>query len=177
VRDRHILTCAHIITDVLGLSSDGVPPDWAKVYLNFPLLAPNEYFSAHVCHWQPDADVAGLKMTSEGAAGAKSVRLVTADDLCGHSFRALGFPASHGNGMWTSGVLRGRTAAGWVQIDDVKVPGYWVQPGFSGTPYFSRKQSDSLVRASSTCSIIVMLRFRNHRVLRICIATKNASFA
>jgi hypothetical protein len=40
-----------------------------------------------------------------------------------------------------SGVLRGQTAAGWVQIEDVKEPGYRVQPGFSGTPVWDEQLS------------------------------------
>jgi hypothetical protein len=141
VRERHILTCAHVISSALGLASDDAPSDYDHdaVYLNFPLLAPGSYFGTHVCHWQPDTDIAGLKMSSDGPEGANAVRLVTHEDLWGHPFRAIGFPAGRSDGVWTSGVLRGRTAAGWVQIDDVKEPGYWVQPGFSGTPIWDEQ--------------------------------------
>jgi len=139
VRERHILTCAHVVAEALGLNSAEAPPDWAEVHLNFPLLAPGKYFTTHVCHWKPDADVTGLKMTTDGPNGSKAVRLVASDDLWGHSFRACGFPAGYGDGVWVSGVLRGRTAAGWIQIDDVKVPGYWVKPGFSGTPVWDEQ--------------------------------------
>jgi hypothetical protein len=59
---------------------------------------------------------------------------VTADDLWSHPFRAFGFPAAHDQGVWVSGRLRGRQAAGWVQMDGVAAAGYRVEPGFSGTP-------------------------------------------
>jgi len=36
--------------------------------------------------------------------------------------------------VWASGVLRGRQASGWLQIEDVKQTGYLVAPGFSGGP-------------------------------------------
>jgi hypothetical protein len=139
VRERHILTCAHVVTEALGLNSAEAPPDWAEIHLNFPLLAPGKYFTTHVCHWEPDADVAGLKMTADGPNGSEAIRLVTSDDLWGHSFRACGFPAGYGDGVWVSGVLRGRTAAGWIQIDGVKEPGYRVKPGFSGTPVWDEQ--------------------------------------
>jgi len=139
VSDGHILTCAHVVAGALGLSRDGVPSDLNQVYVNFPLLAPEEYFSTRVCHWEPDADVAGLKMTSDGPDGSHAVYLVTADHLWGHAFRAFGFPSGYTDGVWASGVLRGPTATGWVQVADVKMPGYWVQHGFSGTPVWDEQ--------------------------------------
>jgi tetratricopeptide (TPR) repeat protein len=36
-------------------------------------------------------------------------------------------------------VLRARIGGGWVQIEDLKEPGYWVQPGFSGTPIWDEQ--------------------------------------
>lgn len=139
VRTRHIITCAHTISSALDLASDGSPPDSVQVLLDFPLLDLGERFTARVCHWQPDADVAGLTMAVEEPSEAQVVSLVTSNDLWGHSFRAFGFPPSRNDGVWASGVLRGRTAAGWLQIDDVKVPGYWVQRGFSGAPVWDEQ--------------------------------------
>jgi len=60
--------------------------------------------------------------------------LVTADDLWYHRFRLFGFPAHHDQGVWVSGRLRGRQAAGWVQMEDATAVGYRVEPGFSGAP-------------------------------------------
>jgi hypothetical protein len=59
--------------------------------------------------------------------------LAASDDLWEHSFGAFGFPAGYDDGVWTSGVLRGRTANGRIQIDGEADPGYWIKPGFSGT--------------------------------------------
>jgi hypothetical protein len=67
------------------------------------------------------------------------VRLVTADELWGHAFRAYGFPAGYDQGIWASGVLRGRQAAGWVQIEDIKQTGYFVAPSFSGGPVWDEQ--------------------------------------
>jgi len=133
VAEGQVLTCAHVVAAALGLPEDTPETPQAEVYLDFPLVAPGRSLTARVMHWQPDSDVAGLELDGDPPTGTRPVRLVTAKDLWAHAFRAFGFPSGYDDGVWASGVLRGRQAAGWVQIEDVKEPGYWVQPGFSGT--------------------------------------------
>jgi tetratricopeptide (TPR) repeat protein len=139
--DRHVLTCAHVVTGALGLAGDAqvenpgfFRKNRVRVRLDFPLLAAESALTARVSHWQPDIDVAMLELTSDSPAKSKPVRLVTADDLWGHSFRAFGFPVGYEQGVWASGVLRGRQADGWLQIEDTKETGYLIAPGFSGGP-------------------------------------------
>jgi len=134
VTGRHVLTCAHVVTGALGLPHDTPNPPQADLHLDFPLLAPESTLTARVSHWQPAIDVAVLELTSDPPAGSKPARLVTADDLWGHSFRAFGFPAGYEQGVWASGILRGRQADGWLQIEDTKETGYLIAPGFSGGP-------------------------------------------
>jgi signal transduction histidine kinase len=134
VTNRHILTCAHIVTGVFSLPNGTPDPPQANLDLDFPLLAPDQILTARVSHWQPTTDIAGLELTSEPPSESKPVCLVTGSDLWGHSFRALGFPADYDQGVWASGVLRSRRADGWLQIEDVKETGYLIAPGFSGSP-------------------------------------------
>jgi len=141
VTGRHVLTCAHVVAGALGLPGDAQveKPGFSEktrflVQLDFPLLAPESTLTARVSHWQPAIDVAVLELISDPPAESKPVRLVTADDLWGHSFRAFGFPAGYEQGVWVSGVLRGRQADGWLQIEDTKETGYLIAPGFSGGP-------------------------------------------
>jgi hypothetical protein len=51
----------------------------------------------------------------------------------------FGFPLAYEDGVWPSGVLRARNAAGWVQIEDVKQTGCFVRPGFSGAPVWDEE--------------------------------------
>ncbi len=140
VTGRHILTCAHVVAEALDLPHDTPDPPQADIRLDFPLLAPDQVLTARVIHWQSNADVAGLKLTGQPPGRAKPVRLITADDWWGHSFRAFGFPVgSDDDGRWASGLLRGKLANGWVQIEDVKQTGYFVQPGFSGGPVWDNQ--------------------------------------
>jgi WD40 repeat protein len=134
VTDWHILTCAHVVADVLNLLHDNPDPPQAHLTLDFPLLAPDKVLTARVVHWQPTVDIAGLELVSNRPAEAKPLRLVDAEDWWEHPFRAFGFPKGFDDGVWASGVLRGRQANGWVQIEDVKQTGYFVQLGFSGSP-------------------------------------------
>ncbi len=134
-----VLTCAHVIARALGWPDDEQPPADAQVRLDFPLVAPGEMVAARVTVWEaPRADntgdIAGLSLAGSLPAGVKATRLVTADDLWSHRFRTFGFPPGHDQGVWVSGRLRGRQAAGWVQMEDVTATGYRVEPGFSGGP-------------------------------------------
>jgi len=139
VTDRHILTCAHVVADALGLPPGSPDAPQGELNLDFPLIAPSQILTATVAHWRPPADVAGLEVTGEQPAKAKAARLVTAHDWWEHPFRAFGFPKGYDDGIWASGLLRGRQANGWVQIEDVKQTGYFVQPGFSGGPVWDEE--------------------------------------
>ncbi|MCP4544661.1 MAG: tetratricopeptide repeat protein [Chloroflexi bacterium] len=131
---RHVLTCAHVVSSALGLAPDMPNPPQVDLHLDFPLLAPESILIARVSHWHPTIDVAVLELTSDPPDESKPALLVTADDLWDHSFRALGFPAGYEQGVWASGVLRGRQAGGWLQVEDTKETGYLIAPGFSGGP-------------------------------------------
>ncbi len=144
VADRRVLTCAHVVAQALGLSPDLSDMPQIKVQLDLPLIALGRTLNARIVCWQPPrpdggADLAGLELEGDLPAGAQSARLVRADDLWGHPFRVLGFPAGHDDGVWATGILRGRQASGWVQIEDVKESGYRIQPGFSGTPVWDEE--------------------------------------
>jgi len=144
VAERQVLTCAHVVAQALGLSHDTPDMPQAKVHLDFPLVTSGPILTARVIHWQPPrpdgkGDIAGLELAGDPPAGVRVARLVRADDLWGHRFRAFGFPAGHDDGVWASGLLRWRQATSWVQIEDVKEAGYRVQPGFSGAPVWDEE--------------------------------------
>jgi tetratricopeptide (TPR) repeat protein len=132
VADRQVLTCTHVVSDALGIPSDTEQPPAGTLHLDFPLIAPGDSYTARIVLWQLEDDIAGLELTNDRPAEAKPARFVDADDWWEHPFRAFGFPKGYDDGIWASGLLRGKQANGWVQIEDVKQTGYFVQPGFSG---------------------------------------------
>ncbi len=144
VGEHHILTCAHVVSQALGLPDH--PPDQPQevVSLDFPLIPPRTLLSANVIQWcpsQPDGrgDIAGLELPCDPPAGAEVVRFAPAEDLWEHPFRAFGFPAGYDDGVWATGRLLGRQATDWVMIEDVKAQGFAVAPGFSGTPVWDTR--------------------------------------
>ncbi|MEH2456164.1 nSTAND1 domain-containing NTPase [Nostoc sp.] len=140
VSQKYILTCAHVIANALGLSRTTAQMPDAEITLDFPLVAAKQLFQAKVVFWlpvNPDMaveDIAGLELKHSAPDQALVAPLITSDDWAGHPFRVLGFPGGQPDGVWATGVLRGRTAKGWVQLEDVKQPGYKLEPGFSGAP-------------------------------------------
>lgn len=161
IDERRVLTCAHVVTSALGIPDDTPELPTEKIHLDFPLIAPGETFTARVVFWPPvqshssnesehEEDIAGLELEMnsplEGGKGgvllpadAQPVNLVLTEDLWNHKFRAFGFPDSQKDGVWASGVLRGRQTDDWVQIEDVKHTGYFIEPGFSGGPVWDEQ--------------------------------------
>jgi WD40 repeat protein len=143
--ERHVLTCAHVVAQALGVPEDAPDPPVGTVRLDFPLLHPDKVVKGHVVRWLPvrcgagpaptdGEDIAVLEMDEPPPDGACPAPVVAAEDLWGHNFRAFGFPVGYDDGVWTPGVLRDRLANGWVQIEDINEIGYFVAPGFSGGP-------------------------------------------
>lgn len=145
VSSQQVLTCAHVVADALEIERETAEMPDAEVNLDFPILAPGRLLKAKVVFWRPvnpnelEEDIAGLELESSPPNTARPARLVTSEDLWGHPFRVLGFPAGKSYGAEASGVLRGQMANGWVQLEDVKQPGYRLEPGFSGAPVWDEE--------------------------------------
>ncbi len=141
---RQVLTCAHVISQALGLAETSVDLPPAAVSLDFPFVPPRTLLTAKVVLWCPaladgSGDIAGLELQGEPPAGVEAVRFATAEDMWEHPFRAFGFPAGYDDGVWASGRLLWRQAANWIQIEDVKAQGFAVERGFSGTPVWDTR--------------------------------------
>ena len=145
VSERHLVTCAHVVAQALGLPHDTPSPPAREVRLDFPLIAPQRLLASRVVGWHPvrcggdiapecPEDIAALELAGDPPEGVSPARLVAAADPWGHPFRAFGFPAGYDTGVWASGVLRAGQANGQVQVEDVKATGYFVASGFSGCP-------------------------------------------
>jgi len=138
VDDTRAITCAHVIQDALGGAQKIDLSPQVTVKIDFPLLLQQKTCFARVVFLDHEKDIAGLELTSDAPLGAQPVRLVIPDgELWKHTFRAIGF--SMPEGVWASGVLRGKNAEGWIQIEDIKNTGYSIQPGFSGAPVWDEE--------------------------------------
>ncbi|HET8851721.1 MAG TPA: serine protease, partial [Ktedonobacteraceae bacterium] len=139
VGERHILTCAHVISQAIGLPDSPADAPQGVISLDFPLVPPRTLLTASVVQWCPplsdgQGDIACLELQDDPPAAAEVVRFAPAEDVWKHEFSVLGFPTGYDDGVWATGRLLGRQATNWIQIEDVKAQGFAVAPGFSGTP-------------------------------------------
>jgi hypothetical protein len=147
VSPQYALTCAHVVTQALGLPQNTTETPAGSIDLDFPLIAAGQKIKAEVIFWRPvnlsavGEDIAGLKLEGDLPETAQPVRLVAAEDWWDHPLRVFGFPSGHNDGAWAAGVLRGERGNGWVQMEAVNVPGYRVEPGFSGAPVWDETLS------------------------------------
>ncbi|MFM9156757.1 MAG: trypsin-like peptidase domain-containing protein [Dolichospermum sp.] len=136
----HLLTCAHVITAALGIVTNIQYSPTEIIEVDFPLIAPGQKVKAKVVFWQPvnpgksKEDIAGLHIQDTLPPGVSPVKLITTSDYWQHKFRIFGFPQGHDTGVWADGELRDIQATRWIQIEAIKVPGYQIEPGFSGSP-------------------------------------------
>ena len=144
VSERHILTCAHVIAQALGLPDDTVEPPSSPVSLDFPRLASHTLLSARVVFWCPvqedgRGDIAGLELLDKPPEGAEATHFASSEQTWQHPYRAFGFPAGQDDGVWSSGRLLGRQGTNWIQLEDDKIPGFAVIAGFSGAPVWDEQ--------------------------------------
>ena len=140
VGPRHVLTCAHVVAMVLGLSDTASELPRGEVQLDFPLLEESRArIRATTVRWWPvrpdgGGDIAGLLLDSEPPEGAEPALLTSIEEPWGLEFRTFGFPDGRPSGDWASGILADLQATGWLQIEHERQTGRRVQPGYSGAP-------------------------------------------
>src|SRR5579864_1310090 len=115
VGEHHILTCAHVISQALGLPASPLEPPQGLVSLDFPLVPPRTLLTASVVQWCPplsdgQGDIAGLELQGDPPAGAEVVRFAPAEDVWKHEFNVLGFPTGYDDGVRATGRLLRRQA-------------------------------------------------------------------
>ena len=151
ISHQYVVTCAHVVTSALKIATETPETPTQSIDVDFPLIAPGEKLKAKVVFWQPvqsvaatpakqGEDIAVLEVEGELPKQAQPARIapIEGEDLLEHSFRVFGFPSGHDTGVWATGVLSGKQALGWVQMEDVKGPGYQIEPGFSGAPVWDK---------------------------------------
>jgi hypothetical protein len=139
VDEQHIFTCAHVVMQALDISEEVFDIPQAKIWLDFPLVAPKKLLKAKVIYWQPafedeSGDIAVLQLLQEAPEGTEAICFAEAEDCWNHPFRAFGFPMGQDDGVWATGQLLGRQATNWIMVEDVKTQGFGIVRGFSGGP-------------------------------------------
>ena len=147
ISDSCLLTCAHVVTEALGILRETSEAPTTLVDLDFPLVPNSPPLKAQVIFWSPvhpgrrGEDIAGLKIQGTIPEGIGIVSLIKSTSLWKHPFGTFGFPQGHNSGVWASGELQGpRGDDGWVQIEAVRAEGYPVLPGFSGSPVWDEAE-------------------------------------
>ncbi|HUU69920.1 MAG TPA: NB-ARC domain-containing protein, partial [Planctomycetota bacterium] len=138
VGEKHVVTCAHVVRNALGLKHHEARSPQGAVRVDFPLLKNKSPTEAVVQFWPKDctgaADVAGLELCSAAPPEARAGTIRPAQEPWGKTFRCIGFPAGMSGGASVQGTILGPHASGLVQIQASGTTGFTVQPGFSGTP-------------------------------------------
>lgn len=143
VFNRHVLTCAHVVADALGIARNApnFPEDLVELDFPFPVGEQKQKLKAKVVFWKPMScewswnygeDIAGLKLESESIE--ETSMGLALGKYSWNDFQVLGFPIGCDSGVWTKGELRDEVGNGQVQMIVTERSDYYVEGGFSGAP-------------------------------------------
>jgi V8-like Glu-specific endopeptidase len=158
---QYILTCAHVVAQALEIPETSENPGEPEIEVDFPLVEPVKKQKTKLSFWLPAQSLSGnppekgediailelLPLENQPPEENRPLREVEfaplsikgEQALWEHPFRVFGFPQGHANGVWAKGELSGEQASGWIQMGAVTVPGYQIEPGFSGTPVWDKE--------------------------------------
>lgn len=153
VSDRHIVTCAHVVSAALGNPGLCYQPEipTEEVHLQFPFVAKGEVLKARAIVWQPaqddpekipeeGEDIAVLELAYHLPAKAKPAAIAKVNNTVGHRFSVFGYPASHNtSGIWAEGKISNQLPNQRVQVEGIKAQGVPIEAGFSGSPVWDEK--------------------------------------
>ncbi|MEU8006204.1 tetratricopeptide repeat protein [Catellatospora sp. NPDC049111] len=138
VTDRHIATCAHVVTDIRGAE----PPE--PVWVEFQYTSAHAPIAARITDggWHPEdptypalGDVAILSLDGELPEGAAAAPLRPADSVAGHRAVAIGYPQDHPTDPVPALLtIAGAGEAEWLALQSRSVVGQGIDEGFSGSP-------------------------------------------
>lgn len=148
IDDQVALTCAHVVTNALGLKRGTTPPTGTLINLDLPLLtapASGDVLTASIQELIPPepsgaGDIAVLRLRAQ-LPGSRPVRLVEPHSVWGHRAAAFGLPSGRPGGVWHNGVLKAPQANGWILMNhDPQAGGFRVSMGFSGGPVWDETE-------------------------------------
>jgi hypothetical protein len=153
VTPSHVITCAHVVADALGISRGMTEQPQGTVLLDFPLLDRQPAVKAKVLKWCPVMDssimgdiedIAVLELLHQPPL-PKEIAAAPVVELEPHHFfdrsvRMCGFPKGMDEGKYVNGKAQGLTGKGWIEIHHELERGL-VQEGFSGTAVWDKEEN------------------------------------
>jgi trypsin-like peptidase/TIR domain-containing protein len=149
---RHIVTCAHVVSEILGGRASDPRPPTGTLTVDFP-FHPNEPAKAGPTEkwWPADEsakadieDLCVLEMTGAAPAAEAWPLLGEAPPRAGSNVKSYGCPRGFGTrGVWSNNRLGDRLPGAWWQLEPQVGTPSRVRRGFSGAPVWDI-QEDAL---------------------------------
>lgn len=147
ISERHIITCAHVVQQVVKTHQE-------QVFLDFPLLSSDQIMTGAISCLFPykaqprvgePEDICILEIaTSNPPENAQPASFIKMKEIAvfDRPVRVCGFPASMqggADGDWADGKLKGLNARGQIQLDH-HLDSKTIAPGFSGSAVWDKKR-------------------------------------
>jgi|GEM_PF-3545648 len=149
ISPRHVLSCAHVVAESLGIAHTQAEPPKGRVGVVFPLLKEPRIYAARVLYWLPtkknshvgstgDIVVLELLEAVPSEADVVCLNVLESTAFAQRVVRMCGFPNKIKEGQWLTGRLAGLVQTGFVQLDN-EVGRRCVTHGFSGSPVWDEE--------------------------------------
>jgi hypothetical protein len=134
---NQVLSCAHVVADMLDIPRESAELPKKVVYLDFPLLETgvSKQLSATVKYWNVDLDIALLEILEDFPENVRPIDLQVLDEYAKHEFHVCGFPVNKDGGTWASGIMLGKVGEGYIEVEAGTA--HRIQGGFSGGPVWN----------------------------------------
>ena len=135
VADRYVLTCAHVVREVLFAPDTVLGNSLSVTFFNASKSLQGKviFYDFDEFNYGRDAAVLYLEEALP-QTDAFLPRLCPLRQFGGAVLNVFGYPNNDAAGRNLSAITNGEVDGGWVQIEDTKVPGLSVEAGFSGSP-------------------------------------------
>ncbi len=129
VTPEHILTCAHVINQVIGKQE-------VEVWVDFPFFPEIQAICYGIKFKDDKKDIAILEALESVTKEITPLRLYHHQTNLRqrNTFSVFGFPQNYQAGVWVYGEIQDKNTQGWIQMEVPRSSGYDIEPGFSGGP-------------------------------------------
>ena len=156
-----ICTCAHVCSQALGRPELSLLAEMPSSPISFvrPFIS-NEVLSARVTSWSPDtadgADAALLAPERPISEAVPKLPMAFAQKSVGAPFEGYGYQPGTPFGLNARGRFGKRNSRGWFELIGESNRGFFVQPGFSGSPVWDVAQQAcvGMIKAVATDSTL-----------------------
>lgn len=141
IADRYLMTCAHVVAEVIGPSNNYIGKSIVVRFFNQSRSYSAKVVDYHYEETKNASDAAILHLESVRYLFDGLPPFTPLDQFSGAELKGFGYPENLESGLNLDASTKGEVDGGWVQIQPSTSISVGVEGGFSGSPIWSDRQN------------------------------------